>query len=66
MFRRVLMHLSEHDPTKQMGAHSDYIEHLPSELFETMIRYDLDIDLEIEAKQKEQAIFHLYDIYQFI
>lgn len=59
------MHLSEQDPTRQMGAHSQYVESIPSELLTTILKYDVDIDLEIEAKMKEQAIFKLYDKYGY-
>jgi hypothetical protein len=48
-----------------LGAHHDYIEKLPDELFQIVIQYNVDIDLEIEAKMKEQAIFRLYDKYNF-
>ena len=61
--RRLLMHISEQAPNKRIGAHSDYIEQLPQELFNTIIKYQLPIDLEVEAKMKEQAIFRLYQKY---
>ena len=64
--RKLIMHLSEQDPLRQTGAHSEYIETIPPELFETIIKYDVNIDLEIEAKMKEQAVFRLYQKYHFI
>ena len=56
------MHVSEQGCGK-IGHHSDYIENLPSELLEIIKIYDVNIDLEIEAKMKEQAIFKLYNKY---
>lgn len=58
--RRVLMHISEQAPGKKIGAHSDYVEKLPKELFDAIFQYNIAIDLEIEAKMKEQAILLLY------
>jgi len=63
--RRLLMHVSEQDPTKKIGAHSDYIESIPDELFAAIKKYNIDVDLEIEAKMKEQAILRLYKKYNF-
>lgn len=63
--KRILMHISDQDPNRRLGAHNDYVESLPHELFETILHYQVDIDLEIEAKMKEQAIFRLYDKYNF-
>ena len=60
--RHILMHVSEQGCGK-IGHHSDYIENLPSELLEIIKIYDVNIDLEIEAKMKEQAIFKLYNKY---
>lgn len=63
--RRIVMHISDQDPNRQLGAHHDYVDKLPDELFQTIIQYNVDIDLEIEAKMKEQAIFKLYEKYNF-
>ena len=59
------MHVSEQGCGK-IGHHSDYIENIPDELFEMIKRYDINVDLEIEAKMKEQAIFKLYKKYPSI
>jgi UV DNA damage endonuclease len=60
---RIVMHLSEQGLGK-IGHHSDYIEKLPLELFNILDEYpSISIDLEIEAKMKEQAILKLYDKY---
>ena len=61
--RRLLMHISQQAPDKKIGAHSDYIEQLPQQLFDTIIQYNVAIDLEVEAKMKEQAILRLYQKY---
>ena len=63
--KTVLMHVSEQGCGK-IGHHSDYIENIPDELFEMIKRYDINVDLEIEAKMKEQAIFKLYKKYPSI
>lgn len=41
-------------------AHSDRVQRLPIELDEEDVR---NVDLMIEAKDKEQAVLHLYRIY---
>jgi len=61
--RRIIMHLSEQAPHLRLGAHSDYVENIPHIIFHTIRKYSIEIDLEIEAKMKEQAIFHLYRKY---
>lgn len=58
--KTVLMHISEQGEGK-LGHHSDYIEHLPTELLLLLEEnLDLNIDLEVEAKKKELAIQKLY------
>lgn len=62
--RKPLMHISEQG-TGRIGHHSDFIEEMPPELIEYMTLYpDVHIDVEVEAKMKEQAIFKLYDKYR--
>jgi UV DNA damage endonuclease len=61
--RHVLMHISEQAPDKRLGAHSDYIEKLPEELLDLVFTQGVSVDLEIEAKMKEQAILRLYNKY---
>jgi len=63
--KHIVMHVSEQDPGHKLGAHSDYIERIPQEVFETILKYGVGIDLEIEAKMKEQAVLRLYEKYQF-
>jgi len=60
--KRVLMHISEQG-SGRIGHHSDYIETLPWQLFQAIRDHEVEIDLEIEAKMKEQAILKLYSKY---
>lgn len=52
---RPKFHVSEQAPDGPIGKHSDYISRIPDYLLELT-----DIDIAIEAKMKEQAIFQLY------
>ena len=47
-------------------ASSDYIEVIPDYLLEIPEKYGTHIDIMIEAKMKEQAIFKLYNKYPFL
>jgi len=58
-----LFHISEQRPDARIGAHSDYIETIPDYLLEIPERYGVSLDVEVEAKMKEQAIFRLYERY---
>jgi len=60
--RNVLMHVSEQGDGKT-GHHSDYVKYIPDDLFDIIEEYKISIDLEVEAKMKERAIFRLYDKY---
>lgn len=61
--RRVLMHVSEQGEGR-IGHHSDYVEKIPDELLSILEdNPSLVIDLEVEAKMKEQAIMRLYENY---
>lgn len=55
-------HISEQG-TGRLGHHSDYIEVIPEYLLEIPSKYCVDIDIMIEAKQKEQAVLKLYEKY---
>jgi len=57
-----LMHVSEQGEGKT-GHHSDFIENIPYHMLEIPDKYDVDLDIEVEAKMKEQAIFRLYEKY---
>ena len=58
-------HISEQGSGK-IGHHSDYIENIPFYLLEIPNKYSIKIDIMVEAKMKEQAIFKLYWKYPFL
>ena len=58
-------HVSEQGAGR-CGHHSDYIKVLPKYLLEIPEKYDTTIDIMIEAKKKELAIFELYKKYPFL
>jgi len=55
-------HVSEQG-SGRCGHHSDYIETIPNYLMEIPEKYGVNIDIMIEAKKKELAIFKLYEKY---
>ena len=55
-------HISEQG-SGRTGHHSDFVEVVPDYLLEIPNKYSINIDIMIEAKMKEQAIFHLYNKY---
>lgn len=55
-------HVSEQG-SGRVGHHSDYIEVIPDYLMEIPEKFGVEIDIMIEAKMKEQAIFRLYEKY---
>lgn len=57
-------HVSEQCVGGQIGKHSDYISAIPHYLLELGSKHRIDID--IEAKMKEQAILQLYSTYPHI
>ena len=50
----------------RIGHHSDYVEIIPEYLLKIPELFKIDIDIMIEAKMKEQAIFKLYKKYPFL
>ena len=58
-------HVSEQG-SGRTGHHSDYIETIPNYLLEIPEKYGMHIDIMIEAKMKEKAIFALYEKYPFL
>jgi UV DNA damage endonuclease len=52
-------HISEQG-CGRIGHHSNYISEIPQYLLEIPERYRVNIDIMVEAKQKEQAIISLY------
>ena len=58
--RRPKVHISEQDPAKRLGAHSIMVETIPEYLL------DLDLDVMVEAKGKEQAVLQLREKYKLV
>ncbi len=58
-------HVSEQG-SGRCGHHSDYIEVIPDFLLEIPVKYGVEIDILIEAKAQEKAIFKLYSKYPFL
>jgi UV DNA damage endonuclease len=58
-------HVSEQGAGK-CGHHSDYIQILQNYLLDIPTKYSTNIDIMIEAKMKEKAIFKLYKKYKFL
>ena len=58
-------HISEQG-TGKIGHHSDYVEVIPDYLLEIPEKYNIKIDIMIEAKMKEQAILKLHEKYNLI
>ena len=58
-------HVSEQG-SGRTGHHSDFIETIPEYLLNIPEKFGVDIDIMIEAKMKEQAIFKLYNKYPFL
>ena len=61
--RTPLFHISEQAPDKRVGAHSDFISKVPQHIFDISKSMNTQIDVEVEAKLKEQAIMKLYDVH---
>ena len=61
--RRPVFHISEQAPNKRIGAHSDFIEKIPSYMLELPEKYNTELFIEVEAKMKEQAILKLTEKY---
>lgn len=58
-------HVSEQG-SGRCGHHSDYIENIPQYLLDIPKKYNTNIDIMIEAKKKELAIFKLYKKYPML
>ena len=61
-----LFHISEQREGARIGAHSDFIETIPEYILTVPERYGVDVDIEVEAKMKEEAILHLYELYPYL
>jgi len=62
---RPVMHVSEQRPDSRVGAHSDYIETIPQYMIDIPLQLGIPVDIEVEAKMKEKAIFKLREKYGF-
>jgi len=58
---RPLFHISDQAQNKPVGSHHDFIEAIPSALLQ--LSKEITIDIEVEAKAKEAAIFRLKQKY---
>jgi len=58
-----LMHLSSQAPGKKIGGHSDYVNAIPQHMLDVPDFYGCKLDIELEAKAKEDAILHLHKEY---
>jgi len=56
-------HISEQKEGAPIGAHSDYVETIPSYFLSIPDIYNREIHIDIEAKAKEKSIFKLFDKY---
>ena len=55
-------HISEQGSGK-IGHHSNFVEVIPDYLLEIPKKFNISIDIMIEAKNKEEAVLYLYDKY---
>lgn len=62
--RRMVAHISDQKEDAKLGAHHDFVESLPDCFLNIPTKYQCSIDIEIEAKAKEAAIFRLYEKYK--
>ena len=63
--KRVVMHVSEQGSGK-VGHHSDFISRLPQYMIDAPTLLNRGVDIEVEAKMKEQAIMKLYEVHSDI
>lgn len=57
-------HVSEQSPTKKtLGSHATIVKKLPQYILDLPKKYNVDIDIMIEAKGKEVALAHLFKTY---
>lgn len=59
-----VFHISEQREGSRIGAHSDFIENIPKYMLEIPEKYGIHLDIEVEAKLKEQAIHKLQKKYK--
>jgi UV DNA damage endonuclease len=59
-------HVSEQAPGLRVGAHSDYVECIPDHMLTVPLKYNVKLNIEVEAKAKEAAIKKLKENYKYI
>jgi len=59
-------HVSEQCCGGRTGKHSDYIDNIPTYLLTIPNKFNVHIDIMIEAKKKELSIQKLYAVYPFL
>ena len=63
--RRMVCHISDQREGARLGSHSDYIESIPEYFLNIPELYGVGVDIEVEAKKKEDAIMRLMSKYKF-
>jgi len=58
-------HVSEQG-NGRTGHHSNYVEVLPQYMLDIPKKHNTHVDIMIEAKHKELAVFHLYKKYPYV
>lgn len=61
---RMLCHISDQKEGAPIGAHSDFINTIPKFFLNAPLEHNIEIDIEVEAKGKEDAVMDLYDKYK--
>jgi len=56
-------HVSEQKPDSREGAHSEYVESIPTYLLEIPEKFNVSCYIMVEAKMKEKAVMKLFDKY---
>lgn len=65
-FRRMVCHISEQKEGARIGSHSDFIESIPSYFLSIPEKYGVGVDIEVEAKAKEEAVMRLAKKYKLV
>jgi len=63
--RRMVAHISDQREGSRLGSHSDYIETIPDYFLNIPEVYGVGVDIEVEAKKKEDAVMRLVKKYGF-
>jgi UV DNA damage endonuclease len=60
---RPVFHMSDQAPGARRGKHADMVKELPPELLQIPKKFGIELDIEVEARNKEQAVLSLYEKY---